>query len=240
MDRVARQEDPTELHRQVLVNILQLLQGVKHLQASGFDLSQVSVEHLVITEDRGFLQILPHLYCSDSRGRRNVGRDSCQSSDSDSNFPPHLRSVTQQVGNLTKILLQNGSLASSVSPLSRPGERRSTTSNVVLPGTKYSAAFKHIIRHLETTPTLSVQDASQIIQCALWGPEDLEDVGVDDVSPYAALELWIEMEQAKLVNSLAVLASNDRLVPFSFLKHQYFASVTPQFLFNGLKVLQRI
>ena len=240
MDRLSHQEDPSELHRQVLVNILQLLHGIQHLQASGFDLPHISAEHLVITEDRGFLQILPHLYCSDPRRWRNVGMDSSQSSDSDTNFSHQRRSITQQVGNLIKLLLQNGILASTIAPLSRQGERRSTSSAIVVPATKYSAALKHIIRHLETTPSLSAVEASHIIQCALWGPEDLEDVGVDDVSPYAALELWIEMEQAKLVNSLAVLASNDRLVPFSFLKHQYFASVTPQSLFSALKVLQRI
>ena len=239
MDAVACHQDPEEFHKHVLVNILQLLQGIKHLQSSGFDFPHVSCEHLIITEDRAFLQILPHLHYSEHKGRRLERMDSYQSSDSDSALH---HSITQQVGHLMKNLLQNCNLAAAAMGRGAADRKSSasTTSAYVISGSKYSTAIKHIIRHFDTSPTLDVQEAAQIIQCALWGPDDLEDVGVDDVSPYAALELWIEMEQAKLVNSLAVLASTERLAPLSFLKHQYFATVTPQSLFNGLKVLQRI
>nr|XP_026689565.1 uncharacterized protein LOC100185033 isoform X1 [Ciona intestinalis] len=249
LDRLISKEEPTEYHRQVLIALLQLLQGIKHLLASGFDLPCISAEHLVITEDRGFLQILPHLNWSDSvdskRNRLDVDKvlDAYQSSDSDSNQNSRRLSHTQQLAALMKRLLQNANLASSSAGMGRPGDRSSAASlvsRVVVPGTKYSTAIKHIVYYLERSPPVGAQEAAELVQCALWGPEDLEDVGVDDVTPFAALELWIEMEQAKLVNSLAVLNPGDRMVPVSFLKHQYFSTVTPEMLFNGLKTLQRI
>lgn len=146
----------------------------------------------------------------------------------------------QELARMVKHILKNSAIISSGG---RPGDRNSAASSVsrvVVPGTKYSSALKHIINYLERSPSVSLQDASEVVQCALWGPEDLEDIGVDDVSPYSALELWIDMEQAKLVNSLAVLSSGDRLSPVSYFKHQFFANATPEMLFKGLKVLERI
>ena len=230
-----RKNEVSEFHRQLLVNVLQLLQGLNHLESSGFDLPNISQEHLVITEDKGFLQILPHLQHSEQIRKREEKFDSAHSSDSDCTAPSHQLSIIQQVGCLIKRLLQN---CNSLNYHNRVLTLREAS--FVISKTKYSSAIKHIIKHFEATPMLHLPEAAQIVQCALWGPDNLDDLGVDDVSPYAALELWIEMEQAKLVNSLAVLASNERLVPSSFLKHQFFANVTPQPLFNSLKILQRI
>jgi len=215
--------------------------------SSGIDVPKISPEHLVIAERKGFLQLLPHLDWTDAiqSTRRDVEKvaDTYQSSDSDSNSASQRLSSAQQVARLIKRLLQNGSLATSAGGLGRPGDRSSAASavsRIVVPGTKFSTAIKHLIRHLDTAPPAGIQEAIDVVQCALWGPEDLEDVGVDDVSPYSALELWIEMEQAKLVNSLAVLSPGEKLLPVSFLKHQYFAALNPEVLFKGLKILERV
>lgn len=208
-----------------------MLQGINHLKSSGFDLPYITPEHLIITEDRGFLQILPHLQFSEQKiGSQGKRRTSLQSFDSNYNSESSQLSTTQQVGRLARGFLQN-------CPAPDHG---STTTSGNESSTKYFSAIKQIVNYFELTPMLHVREAAQIVQCALWGPDNLDDVGVDDVTPYAALELWIEMEQAKLVNSLAVLATNDRLIPSSFFKHQFFATVSPQPLFNSLKALQRI
>ncbi|XP_076807892.1 uncharacterized protein LOC143451320 [Clavelina lepadiformis] len=245
LDRIFNNEDTTEFHKQILVTTLQLLLGMRHLLSSGFNLPQLSTEHLVLTEDRRFLQILPHLGLHESNVKSLWDADKLfdnyQSTDSDSSHNPSSRlSHTQQLGHLIRRFLQSGNLMSTEGHSVDRTSTASAVSRIIVPNTKYSSSIKHLINYLEQSPSVGVQEAAEVVQCALWGPEDLEDVGVDDVSPYAALELWIEMEQAKLVNSLAVLTSNDRLVPFSFLKHQYFAAVGPEVLFKGLKVLQRI
>ena len=128
----------------------------------------------------------------------------------------------------------------------RPGDRSSVSSSsgarVVVPGTKYSSAIKHTIQLLQRSATdaAGLQGAADVIQCALWGPEDMEDVGFDDVTADEALELWIELEQAKMVNSLAVLSCADRLTPVAMMKHRFFAAATPKTIHNGLMVLQRM
>ena len=238
-------KDASEFHRQVLINILQLLQGIEHLQSSGFHYSHVSVEHLVITENQQFLQILPHLHNFETQEKQkstvehkaNIGLGP----DSDSNL--FQSSTTQQVGRLLKNMMKSSRhLINVVGSSEANANRKSTTSTSwhIAPETKFSQAIHCIIKHFESNPGLNMEEAVLIIQCALWGPSDLGELSINDVSPYTALELWIEMEQAKLVNNLAVLASTDKFTPSFFLKHCYFASITSQSLFDGLKVLERI
>lgn len=208
--------------RQLLLVLIQLLQGLDHLAGSGFSVSNITLEHLVITQQRGLLQILPHL-----EWRRDPFNNQTRSS------------TSAQVVYLIKKLLRQSFYANNANGQKQSRDKMPT----IIPGSPYSIALQTILNCLEK-PGSRVDNNTVIslAQCALWGPRELDDVDYDDIQPFSSLELWIDMEQAKLVNSLAVLPSgkNEPMKPSVFLKYQYFSRVNPQSVFQCLKTLERI
>ena len=215
MEEFARQgRDPTEYHRKILLTILQLINGMKHVLQNGFELPPITSEQLIVSLEDQIPQILPHVSkCEGINANSNSGH-------------------CQQLAQLIKRLLQKGVIVS-----------RTVGARVVVPGTKYSSAIKHVIQFLQRSVTNmhTLDQATHVIQCALWGPEDFTDVDIEGVTKLNALKMWLQVEQAKLVNSLAVLSHNETK---SFgtvitMKHKFFSLATPVMIMDAMRILNR-
>jgi len=216
LEEFARQgRDPTEYHRKILLTVLQLINGMRHVMRNGFDLPPITSEQLVVSLEDQTPQILPHVARCDGAALKDSNSGHCQ-----------------QLAQLIKRLLQKGAVVS-----------RTAGARVVVPGTKYSAAIKHFIQYLQRSVTSlkALDQAASVAQCALWGPEDFSDVEVEGVTKLNALKMWLEVEQGKLVNSLAVLSHNETK---SFgavitMKHKFFSLATPVMIMDAMRILNR-
>lgn len=220
--------------------LIQVFQGLNYLSQTGFNLPFMSVENLIVTQDHCLVQILP--YMSWNEDNLQVTSKNHQNADSFDNpnshqYNPTSQGMLNQVTNVLQWMINyiNIQYAKKRAHTSlKPGSA---------PNSKYSYALRqmlHYVKYEEGPKNLAV--VTSLAQCALWGPTDLADHGRDYISITSTLELWIEMEQAKLVNSLAVLLSGAK-EPMStpvYLKYQYFSQLNSNSLITSLDKLKWI
>ncbi|XP_039265990.2 uncharacterized protein LOC120341528 [Styela clava] len=218
LQRLGEEKEPKQVHKQILLMLLQLLQAMDNLSSSGFSISCIKPDHLVVTQERGLLQILPHMDCADENSTEN-----------DEGF--RRLPIMQQIAKLVSWMLQIGT------------DIHNSRSQKPAAASPHLFALKKIVYILTEQPqNLDSRAIQSIAQCALWGPMTSEELDLGMKNTYEALEMWVDMKQAKLVNSIAVLFSGkSNSVPiYMFYKHQYFSQINPESLFQNLRTLQRI
>lgn len=194
--------------------LLQLLQAMDNLSHSGFTPSNITVDNLIVTQDMGLLQVMPHMDALDHT----------------SNGPVRPKTLMSQFSGVLSWTLQMG--------LDQEG--MSTPS---FPLYSYLSAILRISRAIVTSKQqFEVVALQRLVQCALWGPKSRNEVSVTSEDIYDTLSAWIEVKQAELVSDIAVLftAKSDTFPIYLFYKHEYFSHVDPRTLFQNLRVLGRI
>lgn len=194
--------------------LLQLLQAMDNLSRSGFPPSNITVDNLIVTQDMGLLQVMPHM----------------DALDHSANGPVRPKTMMSQFSGVLSWTLQ----------IALDHEGMSTPS---FPLYSYLSAILRISRAIvNSAQELEVGALQRLVQCSLWGPKSRGEVSVADEETFDTLSAWIEVKQAELVNDIAVLfaAKSDVFPIYLFYKHEYFSRIDPRTLFQNLRVLGRI